>query len=42
MHDNDEFKVYSFDGDESIDDFSSVLHDFAGRSNLRQFGTKLD
>ena len=42
MHDNDEFKVYSFDGEESIDDFSSVLHDFAGRFNLRQFGTNLD
>lgn len=30
VHDNNEFKVYSFDGEESIDDFSSVLHDFAG------------
>jgi len=25
-----EFKVYSFDGEENIDDFSSVLHDIAG------------
>ena len=30
MQDNSEFKVYSFDGEESIDDFSSVLHDLSG------------
>ena len=33
MQDN-EFKVYSFNGEENIDDFSSVLHDWAGRVHL--------